>query len=368
MFVTLAVLVLLLGGGTLFINSAVFGSLPVEESVKRNEKSPNYKDGKFQNLLPTSTSMSLGNLYKSITEMMSAKDKAPINDLPSVITDLKGLKEDGGVLVWFGHSSYLLKIKGRTILVDPVFSGGASPVSGFAKAFKGADVYSVKDMPEVIDVLVLTHDHYDHLDYKTILELKGRVKKIVCPLGVAAHLIRWGFDNTIIIELDWWEEVKPNAEVKFTALPARHFSGRGFTQFKSLWCSYMLDVDSTRIYLGGDSGYGNHFKAIGEKFPNIDLAILECGQYNEKWALIHMFPEQVLQASKDLGVKKLWPVHWGKFALGIHAWYEPINRLTAANDGSVTIATPMIGEPMYLDRELPNKVWWKYDIANQPQK
>jgi len=368
MIITLSILVLLIGGGVLFMNSAVFGSLPDAESIKKWESSPNYKDGKFQNLLPTSANMSFGDIFKSIAQMMGAKDKAPIHALPSAITDLKGLKDEGGVIVWFGHSSYLMKFKGKAILVDPVFSGYASPVSGFAAASIGADLYAVKDMPEIIDVLVLTHDHYDHLDYKTILELKTRVKKVICPLGVAAHLKRWGFDSAIITELDWWDEVKPIAELKFTALPARHISGRGFTLLKSLWCSYMLEVDSTCIYLGGDSGYGNHFKTIGDKFPNINLAILECGDYDEKWPMIHMFPEQVLQATKDLGVKKLWPVHSGKFSLGSHAWYEPINSLKAANDGSVTIATPMIGEPMYLDKELPNKVWWKYDVANQPQK
>jgi len=368
MLITFSVLLLAFGGGYLFMNSAVFGALPEGKYLERIEKSANYREGKFQNLLPTTTALSFGKMTTAMREMMTAKDKSPKNPLPSVHTDLQALSAEKPVIVWFGHSSYLIKAQGKSILVDPVFSGGASPVSGFAGAFKGADVYKSKDMPSVIDVLVLTHDHYDHLDYKTVLELQSQVKHIVCPLGVAAHLLRWGFNKSNITELDWWGATTPIHGLQLTALPARHFSGRGFTQFKSLWCSYMLEMDSLRIYLGGDSGYGGHFKEIGSKFANIDLAILECGQYNEKWSLIHMFPEQTLQAAKDLGVSKLFPVHWGKFALSVHPWYESINRLMAANaNHEMAITTPMIGEPMYLEQTLPSSTWWKDDTTNQAQ-
>ena len=214
------------------------------------------------------------------------------------------------------------------------------------------------DMP-AIDYLILTHDHYDHLDYKTISQMKSKIKTIYCPLGVSSHLICWGIDESIITELDWWEGSSPEKDIAITAAPARHFSGR-VNRFKTLWCSFILQADDYKLYLGGDSGYDAHFKAIGERYGPFDIAILESGQYNDEWPLIHMLPEQTVQAAIDLKARLLLPVHWGKFSLALHPWTEPIERLTkAAESAGVSVTTPMIGEPLSLNTTIPKSKWWQ---------
>ena len=280
--------------------------------------------------------------------------------MPSVKTDLKNIKSDKPVIVWFGHSSYFIRINNKNILIDPVFSGNASPVSFMVPAFEGSDVYTTDEFPE-IEFLILTHDHYDHLDYKTIKKLKTKVKEIYCSLGLASHLIYWGFNKNIITEMDWWQTNKLTAEITLTAAPARHFSGRGFKRFKTLWSSFILKTASYNLYLGGDSGYDKHFKDIGEKYGPFDIAILESGQYNTAWPLIHMMPEQTAQAALDLKAKVLLPVHWGKFTLAMHPWNDPVQRvLKAAASKNLKITTPMIGEPVILDEIYPDKNWWNF--------
>ena len=197
------------------------------------------------------------------------------------------------------------------------------------KAFDGSDIYTVDDFPE-IDFLILTHDHYDHLDYKTIKKLKPKVKTIYCSLGLSSHLIYWGFNENIITEMDWWQTNKMADDMTLTAAPARHFSGRGLKRYKTLWSSFILKTSSYNLYLGGDSGYDSHFKEIGEKYGPFDIAILESGQYNTAWPLIHMMPEQTVQAALDLKAKVLLPVHWGKFTLAMHPWNEPVQRVLKA--------------------------------------
>jgi len=228
------------------------------------------------------------------------------------------------------------------------------------KAFDGSDVYTTEDFPE-IDFLILTHDHYDHLDYKTIRKLNTKAKSIYCSLGLASHLIYWGFDENIITEMDWWQTNKLNGGITLTAAPARHFSGRGLKRYKTLWSSFILKTAAYNLYLGGDSGYDTHFKNIGEKYGPFDIAILESGQYNTAWPLIHMMPEQTVQAALDLKAKVLLPVHWGKFTLAMHPWNEPVQRvLKAAASGNLKVTTPMIGEPVILDEIYPDKNWWNF--------
>ncbi|HEX4850700.1 MAG TPA: MBL fold metallo-hydrolase, partial [Puia sp.] len=210
-------------------------------------------------------------------------------------------------------------------------------------------------------LMILTHDHYDHLDYKTIVALKPMVKQICTSLGVASHLVYWGLDPNCILELDWWESIRMKDNFKLTAAPARHFSGRTFDRNKTLWSSFVLENDFAKIYIGGDSGYDSHFKVIGEKMGPFELAILESGQYNESWPQIHMMPEETVQAAKDLQAKVLLPVHWGKFALSLHPWNEPIRRvLKEAIILNQEVATPMIGEPFYLQGPIPKNEWWNF--------
>jgi L-ascorbate metabolism protein UlaG (beta-lactamase superfamily) len=226
------------------------------------------------------------------------------------------------------------------------------------KAFPGTNEYAVEDMPP-IDYLILTHDHYDHLDFKTIRKLRSKVDHIYCSLGISSHLKYWGVDQNKIIEMDWWQTEQLDKDMQLTAAPARHFSGRGFKRGRTLWSSFILKTPLNNLYLGGDSGYDNHFKEIGNKYGPFDLAILEAGQYNTMWPYIHMMPEETVQAAIDLKAKKLLPVHWGKFSLAMHAWNEPIQRVLAkANELNLDVLTPKIGEPVIIDSEFQNSTWW----------
>jgi L-ascorbate metabolism protein UlaG (beta-lactamase superfamily) len=219
-------------------------------------------------------------------------------------------------------------------------------------------VYGVNDFPN-LDMVVITHDHYDHLDYKTILQLKDKTKLFCTSLGVGAHLEHWGIAPERIVELDWWESKIIFESMELTATPARHFSGRSFARYKSLWSSFILKTPTHRLFLGGDSGYETHFQTIGEKYGPFDIALLECGQYNEDWPYIHMMPEQTVQASIDLKAAVLMTVHWAKFKLSLHPWKEPIERATKAADAKgVTYTTPLIGQPVIIGENYPREAWW----------
>lgn len=339
-----------------------FGKNPTGKRLERIQQSPNFKNNAFQNLSPTAQLAEDSSFFKiSKQSINKPKTVEPHKVLPFVKTDLKRIQADEPVIVWFGHSSYLIKLNGKTILIDPVFSGNAAPVSFMIKAFKGANEYSAEDMPE-IDLLILTHDHYDHLDYKTLTKLRPKVKQIITSLGVGSHLEHWGFEESIITELDWWESHAFTSEISVTSAPSRHFTGRGLVRSKTLWSSYILKTNTHNLYLGGDSGYDTHFKTIGEKFGPFDIALLESGQYNTAWPFIHMMPEQTVQASIDLKANILFPIHWGKFALAFHDWDEPIKRvLKKAEELNVKVTTPMIGEPLVISKYFETKLWWKFD-------
>lgn len=337
------------------------GQNPQGGRLKRVQQSPNYRDGIFQNQSHTPVMAEKGAFFKTFKKFLNKpKTTLPPRPIPALKTDLKNLPNGNPVLVWFGHSSYLLKIDGKHILVDPVFSGYASPFKfKSAKSFDGTNIYGVDDMPP-IDILLITHDHYDHLDYKTVLKLNNKVNHIITSLGVGSHLEYWGFDMKKVTELDWNDSVEKIPGIKFTSAPARHFSGRSFKRATTLWASFILKTATHSIYLGADSGYDTHFKTIGEKYGPFDLAILESGQYNEAWKNIHMMPEETVQASVDLKAKTLLPVHWGKFCLSLHPWNEPIERvLKKAEELHVNVTTPVIGEPIIIGENYPATKWWR---------
>lgn len=360
MITFLVVLALLVLAVYVFMQQAVFGNEPAGTDLQRMAQSPNYKNGFFQNIEPTETLLKTTSRGKLLMEFFNKPaNTTPTDPIPSVRTNLKELPADQPTIVWFGHSSYLIKLKGYSILVDPVFSGNAAPVSFAGKSFVGSDAYGVPDMPP-IDLLILTHDHYDHLDYKTIRALHPSVKQIITPLGVGSHLVSWKIPQDKITELDWNQDKKISDSMAVTALPARHFSGRGFTQGKTLWASYVLQLNGYRLFLGGDSGYDGQFKKTGAAFGPFDLALLEAGQYGKDWPFIHMKPEETVQAALDLQTNVLMPVHWGKFALAYHAWNEPIERVAkAAGESKLTITTPHIGEPVVIGGKLPQEMWWR---------
>ena len=337
----------------------VLGKIPSGQRLERIKLSPHFADGKFQNEMPTGLLRGGASFFKVLWQFMNKpKNTVPPAVLPSVRTDLRHLPDGAPVVVWFGHSSYLIKAGGKTILVDPVFSGHASPVPFFARAFRGANVYGVNDLPE-IDMVIITHDHYDHLDYAVIKQLATKARHFFTSLGVGAHLEFWGIGVERITELDWGEEVAVEGGM-LTATTARHFSGRGMGNGLTLWSSFVLKTGGYSFFLGGDSGYGPHFKAIGEQFGPFDIAILECGQYGKYWPDIHMLPEETVAAAGDLGAKLLLPVHWGKFTLSLHPWDEPVRRaVAAAKKAGLAMATPMIGEPVILGGNVPQRMWWE---------
>lgn len=324
---------------------------------RKPSASDHYSNGKFHNQLPTKT-LAPGKFPEVLMERFRRPASViPPRPLPSVRTDLKQLISDVPAITWFGHSSYLIICRGVRILVDPVFSGHASPIPGLIKSFKGSDIYNVDDMPE-IDHLIITHNHYDHLDRKTLSRILPKCGDVYTSLGVGRYIPGIS-KNTAVTEMDWWEAVQLQDGITLTATPARHFSGRGFTQNESLWSSFVLQLFGHRIFLGGDSGYGPHFKKIAEKGP-FDLALLECGQYNAHWHDIHLYPEETAQAAIDLNARVLMPVHWAKFALANHPWDEPVRRLMAkAEDLKLEITTPRIGEPVIVGRSYPVSHWWE---------
>lgn len=345
----------------LFMQQPMFGKSASGERLKRIQKSSHFKDRQFQNLNFTPLFPEEVSKFEMIRDgiFKISKRKAPTSALPSVKTDLKNLDPEKDVLIWFGHSSYFLQIDGKKFLVDPVFSGSASPFSFMVKSFKGSDIYTSEDFP-AIDYLFITHDHWDHLDYQTVLKLKPVVGKVITSLGTGAILEYWGFDPKNIIELDWNETVTFESGFLVTATSARHFSGRTLKRTQSVWCSFVLQTPSKKIFIGGDSGYDTHFASIGAEHGPFDLALLECGQYNKSWRYIHMLPEQSAQAAIDLKAKTMIPVHWAKFALSLHAWDEPIDRVTKeAHRLNVPIIHPMIGEVFDLDDFGIQKEWWK---------
>ncbi|MBK9544149.1 MAG: MBL fold metallo-hydrolase [Bacteroidetes bacterium] len=339
----------------------IFGKNPTGSRLQRIEQSPNYRNGQFQNVEQTSV-MADVSFVKILKEYFSKPSSVqPQGELPTTKVNLMTLDDAKPVIVWLGHSSYYFSFKGFRMLVDPVLSGNASPFSGIGKAFKGSDVYSVEDFPQ-LDVLLITHDHYDHLDYKTVLKLMPGVKRIITALGVGSHLEYWGIESKKITELDWWEIVNINSEIKLSASPSRHFSGRLFKRAKTLWASFVLEIYDQKIYLGGDSGYGKHFKMIGEKYSGFDLAILDSGQYGKGWPLIHMIPEETVQAGKDLNASVVLPVHWSKFVLSVHPWNEPIKRFVrAAEQAEFKTVTPMIGQPLWYQESAAIPAWWEYE-------
>jgi len=353
------------------------GKSPAGPRLQRIHRSSHYSDGAFQNLVPTQVTLKDTNMWKMLKEYRHRPTSTtPPKPIPVIRTNLNDLPDDQATLVWFGHSSYLLKLASTHILVDPVFSGNASPFTFFAKAFPGADLYKPAGMPQRLEAILLTHDHYDHLDYKTILQLKDRTNHFYTSLGVGAHLEFWGVPAEKITELDWWDSVtldpsghpatSANA-LRLTATPARHFSGRTFKRGGSAWSSFVLNTPdpnapgkNLNLFLGGDSGYAPHFKSIGDKFGPFDLAILECGQYGIHWPEIHMFPEETVQAALDLSARTLLPVHWAKFTLSLHPWNESIHRVKAAAGAAhLPITTPRIGEPVIINHDYPIDPWYE---------
>lgn len=342
------------------------GKNPSPQEQKRLESLSNYKDGEFHNLVQTaSPSFSprrkpkWNGLFKYF--LNKPKSVRPLKPLPYMLTDLHRLDSQKPTIVWFGHSSFLLKTKTATILADPSFSGYAGPFDGLVTAFEGTNEYSLKDMP-AIDILLISHDHYDHLDYKTVKKLKNKVKRVIVPMGVGSHLRYWGFDPKLITELQWNESVQFTDSLRVISTPAHHRSNRTMAQRKTLWSSYVIEADGYKIYFSGDTGFSPHFKLIGDQYGPFDVALVECGQYNSKWSQSHLFPWQTARAALDLKTSVLIPIHWAKFAESVHPWNEPVKKLLQSADSlRIPVLTPYIGQPYVLGQPVERQEWWNFD-------
>ncbi len=363
MIIFLTITLLLVLFVVLYLQHPKFGKSPGAARRKQIANSRNYKAGKFENAEFTPF-ITEGYSMASVTYNFIFKKfprTRPSGQIPSIKTDLKNIARSEDVLVWFGHSSYFIQLNGKRFLIDPVFSGNASPIPNSNKSFPGSDIYSADDIPE-IDYLLITHDHYDHLDYSTIIHLKSKIRNIICGLGVGEHFERWNFDSSVVTEKDWNEHHEIDEEINLYTAPARHFSGRTFKRNNTLWLSFVLETRDLKLYLGGDSGYGNHFQELGKKFGEFDLAILDNGQYNLAWQAIHMLPDEGLKAAQDLNAKRLFPVHSSKFKLAEHAWDEPLKTISHLNENGnqIPLVTPKIGEIVYL-KEADQKFskWWE---------
>ena len=261
--------------------------------------------------------------------------------------------------IWLGHSTFLLSINNKIVLVDPIFSAAASPVSFLVKRFQ-PPVINIDELPE-LDYVLISHDHYDHLDMETIIKLKDDDVTFVAPLGVGSHMRKWGVDNDKLIELDWWDEIDFDG-VTFICTPAQHFSGRMalFSTMQTLWASWIVKGGGKSVYYSGDSGYDVHYKDIGERYSAFDIVFMDSGQYNERWAAVHNMPDEVIQGFIDLEGRHLVPVHWGMFTLSLHNWYDPPSEITKrAEKQGISVMTPLMGQTVILDNPGVFERWWE---------
>lgn len=326
------------------------------------------RDGRFINHAPMH---GLG-FFKTVRVMYNMLFKKPRNTRPAGDIAIQPLSRQqllaapDNTVYRLGHSTVLLKLHGKYWLTDPVFAERASPVQWAGpKRFHQAPI-TLEELPPLAAV-ILSHNHYDHLDHQSILALMDKTEHFLTPLGVGQTLIEWGVPAHKVRELNWWEATEVD-DIQFVATPSQHFSGRGLRDSnRSLWASWVILEGERRIFFSGDTGYHSGFKAIGEQYGPFDLCLMETGAYDVDWPDVHMQPEESLQAHLDVRGRWLLPIHNGTFDLAMHAWHEPLDRIVAlARNNDVQVTTPGIGQPFYLDCPTPGAAWWREPAAEVP--
>ena len=347
----------------LFISySPQFGKGITKEQRIEFSKLENYKNGAFENEHLSPMNINYWKNFKELTR--KAPNRKPnknilVEKIDSI--EIENHNKDITYLTWFGHSTFLLEMEGKKILIDPMFGAVPAPHPLLGnKRYSRELPIEIEQLP-FIDAVILSHDHYDHLDYESIQKLKGKVGRYFTPLGLGNHLVEWGVSKEKITELNWWGSVEFDS-INLVCTPARHFSGRGLSdRATTLWCSWVIKGGKDNIFFSGDSGYDTHFKEIGEKYGPFDISLMECGQYNDDWKLLHMMPEETVQASIDLKSKLALPIHWGGFTLAFHDWTDPVERMIKkAQELNLPVTTPRIGQPILLGNDtFPTEKWWK---------
>lgn len=361
----LALAAVLAAAAGVYLQQPKFGARPNGEHLAAIARSPNYAGGEFRNQAPSPLYTGpRQSRIESLWRFLTADDEGlrPDAPIPVVKTDLRALDPTLDTVVWLGHSSFFVQLGGQRILIDPVFSIDAAPLPWVNRAFDGTSVYRADDLPQ-IDHLLITHDHWDHLDHPTIAALEPKVRNVIVPLGVGGYFEQWGYPRDKLREADWYAALQAAPGLTVHVLPARHFSGRLLERNQTLWAAYALEAGGRRLFFSGDSGFGPHFEEIARRIgTGFDLVVTDNGQYNERWAHVHMTPEEAFRAAQILGAKAWLPAHVGKFRLARHAWNEPFDRAAAVSAGqtAVKLATPRIGEPLRLGASAQAfAAWWR---------
>jgi len=325
----------------------------------RVTRSPQFREGKFRNPVP-STIIPPGVLRKTLRDMLfDRQQRRPTSAIPVVRPEHPALSPDGLSIIWYGHSTALVELEGRRILFDPIWSDRCSPSRLVGPRRMHEAPAPLIELPR-LDAIVISHDHYDHLDMPSIRALlRSQTAPFLVPLGVAAHLDRWGVPPERIIELDW-DESTDVAGLHFVATAARHFSGRLFSRDDTLWASWVVTGAQRRVFYTGDSGYWDGYQEIGTTYGPFDAALIQIGAYGEGWPDIHMTPEDGAQAHLDVRADLLIPLHWCTFNLALHAWSEPADRLWAETKArGIRLAVPRPGERVDVDDPPPVDGWWQ---------
>jgi len=362
MKISSTVLVVLVLIGMLFAQSCSSATYSSEDKkMEKIEKSVQYNDGKFINYQERSE-LGFVKVLPIIWDFLFLdNNRKPNVDLPTQKVDFSLItkaKPDELKVTWIGHSSQIINIDGKIILTDPVFDN--QTIFMGPSRFNGDVPFNIEELPQ-IDLVVISHNHYDHLNLSTIEKIHHKVKQFIAPLMVGAELEGMDVPREKIIELDWWDEIELDDEFMIAFTPSQHFSGRGlFDRNETLWGSYVIQGPKHKIYFSGDSGYFEGFKEIGDKYGPFDLTFLECGAYNKKWRFVHMLPEETVQAHIDLKGKILQPIHWGTFDLALHSWYDPMVRVAKTADSlGIQLSTPIVGETITIDENLITERWWE---------
>ncbi len=359
--VTLGVVVtLLLAASTLWlIAQDALGGRVEGSRLERAARSPQWQDGRFDNVLPRMD----GPYLRMLSEFTfgGSAYRTPTDVLPVMArsrADYARFPDSGLRVTWLGHSTMLLEIDGQRVLIDPVWGERVSPFTFMGPKRFFPPPLAIAELPP-IDAVIISHDHYDHLDVPTVRALSARGVRWLVPLGVGAHLAAWGVADSLITELDWWDATKVGA-LTITATPARHFSGRGLTDSgRTLWAGWAFAGAVHRVFYSGDTALHDEFTAIGERLGPFDLTMFEVGAYDAMWADVHLGPEQAVLAHQLVRGDVLLPVHWGLFDLALHGWTEPIERvLVAARDAGVRVSAPRPGDMVEPSALAPIERWW----------